>query len=1265
MEKKKIIASFELVLMMVSMFAFSHGIYLTSGGFEESILEYEKARLDKIAELDDIPPRASAMSVILDILFEKIKSPMIPIVSAVRYCEDEDDVRCLIGNESRTTYSISSSATDVGCCFISKDGQKCGTASPNNCVSDSPFAEGALCSQTSFCQKGCCYNEITGIYDKNVLKADCSVSWVADPNCNMPEAKLGCCILGTSSIYETLGQCQVDTLARAIGDSAVVNWDGNTNEGQCLMLSATQKEGACVLAGEVCKFGSEHDCYTYDGNFNEGYLCTSSLLNTSCEMTERTTCVEGKDGVYFVDSCGNYANIYDSTRVNDQSYWNMVAVPENICGDENVEGGNANSTSCGNCNRFMGGICGSAVEDNFDVDIGNFYCKDTSCVFNGERYKNGESWCVYDGAIGNGDDVVGSRHWKYVCSQGKVEIEPCADYRNQICIQTNTFDVDGTEVQFRNSACIANNWRKCIDLNSEDSGFEECADTLNCRVENIEIASHFKFDVCLPKYPGGFSLKNERYMSTAEKICGMADQTCTVVYAPKRWGGCEIATNAGCFSEKFAQEMNDFCRGLGDCGGAVNIEGAYSDNYKVERSPELSQNWIDKLKALAESVPGQFAEVEDYTEFLETAGIWANPGENPEAGEEDEGFDYNTIGAGAAGIGYVVSIFATGSLTFSGLALTTAGTSAGGFMGTSAAVGGVGASGATAGMAGFCGMAIGAGIGFIAGSMLAKQLGLSPGGAMLMAIGCAMLGAALGIWMTVGFVNCWNPIGWALIIIGIILIVISLMFGGDDCPPVEVTFECKPWKAPVGGDDCEICNGDPLKPCSEYRCNSLGAACELVNKGTEEEMCASSRDDGNPPILSPQIGVISDDVIYGDISDNGFSLTSTYGSCIDAYTPLMFGINTDELSYCKFDTEITEFENMNYDLGGNAYLYNHTTIFSLPDPSHGQSQGANWTGDLTLYIKCVDTHGHESPSYYEVDMCVKEGDDKTGPIIRATEPVNDAIVGFEISSKNVSIITNEFATCKWDSANVDYFLMGNSMECDDVFGMPSSPLGYQCNDEFSVANATNVYYVRCADQPWLNDSSERNSNAESFVYTLRKPEKKIEIDWVEPEGDFETNTVMTTVDLEVRTSGGGEWHWCSYSFSGYDKMIEMFETGAEKTHSQLLNRPAGDDKIYVECKDETGDSVQSSTEFNIIRDTSTPQVARIWQSGGRLYIITTENAECLYSTVNCNFNWDDGESAGSGEEHIINVVRGGTYYIKCKDEFGNTPTGCSVETRVL
>lgn len=1239
LRNKKIIASFELTLMIVSMFAFSHIIYLNSGVFEiggNPELRTENLEL-RVGGM-------SGMGVILNMIFNKIRKPMFPVVSAesIRYCINEEDTNCLIGNNTRTTYSISSSATDVGCCFLAKDGQKCGTASPGNCVADSPFAEGALCSQTSFCQKGCCYDEELGIYDKNVLKADCSASWAADPNCNMPGARYGCCVLGTITIYETEGQCKVDTVTRAIGDNAVVDWRVDVGEGECSLLSATQKEGACVLDGGNCKFGSEADCYNYDGEFNEGYLCTSSLLNSSCEMTEQTSCVEGRDGVYFVDSCGNYANIYDSARVDDQSYWEKIIESENICGNEDTDTASANSASCGNCNRFMGSICASATENNFDVDIGNFYCKDTSCIFDGEKYKNGESWCVYDGAIGNGDDVVGSRHWKYVCSQGEVQVEPCADYRNQICIQTNTFEVNGTEVEFRNSACVANNWRKCIDLNSDEDGLEECADTLNCRVEKVEIADNFKFDVCLPKYPGGFSLKSERYMRMSEKLCGMADQTCTVVYAPKKWGGCKLVANGGCLGEKFTQEMNDFCRGLGDCGGSVNIVGEYSENYKVERSPKLNEKWINKLKALAKPVPGQFAEVEDYSEYLEAAGLWVNPEEASEGEIPEDIADFQTIGMGTAGIGLAIAGI--------GMAYQNVGFTA--FMTSDALI------------APYAGAAIGAGIGMIAGTMLAKHLGLSPGGSMLMAVGGAMVGAgAMMAYIYAG--AALGPVGWVIAIIGIVIMIIASFFGGDDCPPIEVKFKCKPWKAPTGEDDCEKCNGDPLKPCSEYRCHSLGAACELVNKGTEQEMCSSSGDDGTPPILRPQIDAILENEKYNDISDDGFRLTSTNGGCIDAYTPLVFGISTNELAYCKFDIEMTEFENMKYDLGGNAYLYNHTTTFSLPDPSHGQSQGANWTGDLTLYIKCVDTHGHESPGYYTADMCVNEGPDKMAPVIRATEPTSDAIVGFDISSQNVSIITNEFATCKWDFADVNYSLMSNEMNCKDSFGLPSNPLGYVCRDMLPTMNATNNYYVRCADQPWLNDSSERNANVESFVYTLQKPEKKIEIDWIEPNRDFEISTAMTTIELSVQTSGGGEWHYCSYSFSGYDRMIEMFETGADRIHSQPLNRPSGHDKIYIECHDETGDSVQSWTEFNIIQDTSTPQVARIWQNNKRLYVLTTEDTECRWTTTNCKFNWDDGEDAGSSDEHIISVIRGNTYYIRCKDEFGNAPSGCSVEVRAL
>lgn len=1255
---KKVVAGFELTLMLVSLFAFSYIVHGSEGGFEE----LNKLRAERDRQIAEINSEVQVVEVsffrrVVSSIYDRLKSPMIPVVSATQVNTTLKDGSVLTEETVRTTFDISSESFGAGCCSVTLDGQKCATTVPEECQPNVVFAEGALCSQTSFCQKGCCYDEEMGIFDRNALKVDCSASWVNDPNCNMPAAALGCCVLGTNTIFETEGQCRVDTLARALGPDAVFDWRANVNEGACLSLSASQEEGACVV-GDSCMFLTEVDCLSYQGQFSKDYLCTSPEIGEFCEMTDQTTCVSGKDGVYFLDSCGNPANIYDSSKVNDPTYWNRVVSAEELCGVDDVKGGNADSSDCGNCNRFLGGICGSAVEDNFKVDSGEFYCRDTSCMYNGVNYKNGESWCVYDGAIGEGNDVVGSRHWKYVCSQGVVAIEPCADYRNQICAQTNTFDVEGEAVDFRNAACVANNWRKCIDLNSQEDGLEKCEETLNCRLENIAAADKFNFNVCVPKYPGGFSLNNERYMETAEKLCRMADQTCTVVNAPKKWGGCEIVANEGCLSPIFAQEMNDFCRSLGDCGGAVNIEGVYSENYKVKGSGMLSSKAVNSLMELAKPVSGQYAPFEDYSEYLAAAGLSGRPEDAGVAGEAEEVFDIGGVSKGFIGVGYAVGVSAI--LLSGGAFGLKAAFTLSALPGT-----GAGAPSALAGnvFAPFAGAAIGAGIGMIAGSMLASYIGLNPGGAMLMSIGGGLVGGSLGL----ALVNpaLWNPV---LFWVGITLIVVSLFFGGSDCENIEVQFECKPWRAPTGGDDCEKCNEDPLKPCSEYRCNSLGAACELVNKGTNQELCASSKDDGKAPVLSPQLTVISSNEIYSDVNSEGFGLTSVSGGCIDAYTPLTFGIQTSELAHCKFDVEAKDFAEMDYDLGGNAYLYNHTTTFVLPDPSHGQSQGADWTGDLNLYIKCEDTHGHINPSFYTVDLCVVEGPDKTAPKIAGTEPTNNAIVGFNVSSKKISLVTNELSSCKWALSDKSYSEMANSFECVDEYGRPSNPLGYLCSGEVPTANSSNVYYIRCADQPWLDGldrGDECNANQESFVYNLRKPDKKIEIDSLEPSEDFETNTKMTTVDLTVRTSGGGVYHKCSYSFSGYDNMIEMFETGFDKTHIQPLNRPAGRDKIYIECSDETGDSSRGTIEFRIIYDVSTPQVARIWQVGEMMHIITTEPSECVYTTKSCSYNWADGISAGSGEEHTISVSSGNVYYIKCKDEFGNVPSDCSIPAQAV
>ena len=37
-----------------------------------------------------------------------------------------------------------------------------------------------------------------------------------------------------------------------------------------------------------------------------------------------------------------------------------------------------------------------------------------------------------------------------------------------------------------------------------------------------------------------------------------------------------------------------------------------------------------------------------------------------------------------------------------------------------------------------------------------------------------------------------------------------------------VNFQCLPYESPLGGSNCEQCNKDPFRPCTEYRCRFLG-----------------------------------------------------------------------------------------------------------------------------------------------------------------------------------------------------------------------------------------------------------------------------------------------------------------------------------------------------------------------------------------------------------------------------------------------------------
>jgi hypothetical protein len=147
-----------------------------------------------------------------------------------------------------------------GCCEKSKAGGTCVSVSANECSSESPFASGAVCSSTNFCQMGCCYNEEEGLYYNNVIQNDCSDTWVADQFCNLPGAQDGCCVLGETTKFETQGQCRVHTEVFALSEDYNIDWRNGISEIECILLAGEQRVGACKQANGDCTFGSEADC---------------------------------------------------------------------------------------------------------------------------------------------------------------------------------------------------------------------------------------------------------------------------------------------------------------------------------------------------------------------------------------------------------------------------------------------------------------------------------------------------------------------------------------------------------------------------------------------------------------------------------------------------------------------------------------------------------------------------------------------------------------------------------------------------------------------------------------------------------------------------------------------------------------------------------------------------------------------------------------------------------------------------------------------
>ncbi len=470
------------------------------------------------------------------------------------------------------------------CCEQTKSGFYCQDVPASECKANARQLP-TSCESTSYCRLGTCYDSNEGTCMDNTPQLVCNANdgiWSEE---RPSQCNLGCCLLGDQAAFVPLVRCK--KLAGFFGLNTNYN-TGIKSEVECVLTASSQEKGACVYDFEfekTCKFSTRFECSagvganSVKGEFFPGKLCSSEELGTKCGPTTKTSCLPGKDEVYFVDSCGNAANIYDSSKLNDKDYWSNIKTKTEAC---NPNSENANSGNCGNCNYLLGSYCRASNGDTGRARYGDNICADLNCdnTENGKSYRHGESWCIYndEGETGKGINSAGSRFYKHICINGEEVLEQCADFRQEECVEDKIETAVG---DFAQAACTVNRWQDCVaQTNKEDCENTDRRDCLWKQGAKLFIENGATEGSCLPKNTPGLKFWES---GEAQSVCSQGNAQCFVTFEKDLFGSEKCEKNCECLGGSWEKERKEICMSLGDCGPNINWVGdeGYKTSYNV------------------------------------------------------------------------------------------------------------------------------------------------------------------------------------------------------------------------------------------------------------------------------------------------------------------------------------------------------------------------------------------------------------------------------------------------------------------------------------------------------------------------------------------------------------------------------------------------------------------------------------------------------------------------------------------------------------
>ena len=551
------------------------------------------------------------------------------------------------------------------------------------------------------------------------------------------------------------------------------------------------------------------------------------------------------------------------------------------------------------------------------------------------------------------------------------------------------------------------------------------------------------------------------------------------------------------------------------------------------------------------------------------------------------------------------------------------------------------------------------------------------------AAGRVAIGAGVGLGAYVGAVALGlGPAGW--IAGGFVMVGVWASKFLSREQERTINFQCKPWQPQTGGDNCNSCDDGDF-PCTEYQCRSLGTGCELINKDTDEPRCIhKDRNDVDPPEITPWVDVLSEGYKYDPLprGQTGVEIKYQDEECLPSFAPFALGVELDKEGYCRIEWERTaDFSDMRFDLGGrNIFTIQHSQIMSFPGVANIQDyldklelEGDSVieitnNGEYEFYVRCqAASNGKARREEFLFKFCIDKGPDTTSPIIRGFNWIDGAPIAYfgegEEREVGVQVYTNEPSSCKWDHEDKDYKDMENQMVCSDSLTNFNSQLSYTCSGDLTGLenNKENKFFFRCND-------TFGNVNSQSKTLTLIGT-RQLYISEVKPnETTIRGSTNSIKVTLEATTSAGykeGE-SICSYSNTRSGTYIKFSDTNSHQHSTNVWLEP-GNYNYVIRCIDQAGNSDTKELAFTIETDTQAPVVVRAFHETTFLKLITNEKAECVYSTDDCSYLFEDGIGMNvvGDTGHTTNWDPDTSFYIKCQDEFENRPfpKDCSITVR--